>query len=94
MNPIEETVHNVVAKKNAELEKRVRDAFQKHFGFPLEEVKDTENLERISIGGDIEYFVYRKQNFLEVKKEEIVVDWYLEKPEIPNIIARIYYREL
>ena len=94
MNPIEETVHNVVAKKNAELEKRVRAAFQKHFGFPLEEVKDTENLERISIGGDIEYFVYRKQNFLEVKKEEIEVDLYLEKPAIPNIIVRIYYREL
>ena len=94
MNPIEETVHNVVAKKNAELENRVRAAFQKHFGFPLEEVKDTENLERISIGGDIEYFVYRKQNFLEVKKEEIEVDWYLEKPAIPNIIVRIYYREL
>ena len=83
-----------MAERNSKLEKKVREAFQKHFGFPLDDVKDTENIERISIGRDIEYFVYRKQNFLEVRKEEIEVDWYLEKPAFPNIIVRFHYREL
>ena len=94
MNPEEQIVNDIMGKKAAKLEDMVKSAFQKHFGFPLEEVKDTENLERISIGGEIEYFVYRKENFLEVRKEEIEVDWYLEKPAIPKIVVKIHYREL
>lgn len=42
----------------------VRDAFVKHFGFPITDVKDTENFRRVvREGSRIEQFQYRKETF-------------------------------
>lgn len=42
----------------------VRDAFVKHFGFPITDVKDTENLRRVvTEGSRIEQFQYREETF-------------------------------
>lgn len=42
----------------------IRDAFLKHFGFPITDVKDTENFRRVVMDGSrIEQFQYREETF-------------------------------
>ena len=58
-------LNKFVAEQSAVLDQKVRSAFREHFGFPLEEVEDTENLEHCTIEGNpIEFFRYRGQTFL------------------------------
>lgn len=58
-------LNQFVKEQTAVLEQRVRAAFRDHFGFPLEEVEDTENLEHCIIEGNpTEFFRYRGQTFL------------------------------
>ena len=52
------------------LEGIVRDAFRQHFGFPLDDVKDTENLECcVALGYDLRAYRYRKHTFLLVDEK-------------------------
>jgi len=65
---------NIIKDAIAEMHKGqdtiIRNAFQKHFGFPLEEVKDKENLEHIIVQGEpISSFRYRGETFLYWKDE-------------------------
>ena len=58
-------LNQFVSEQAAVLDQKVRSAFREHFGFPLEEVEDTENLEHCTIEGNpIEFFRYRGQTFL------------------------------
>ena len=58
-------LNKFIAEQTAVLDQKVRSAFRDHFGFPIDEVEDTENLEHCTIEGDpIEFFRYRGQTFL------------------------------
>ena len=58
-------LNKFIAEQTAVLDQKVRSAFRDHFGFPLEEVEDTENLEHCTIEGNpTEFFRYRGQTFL------------------------------
>jgi len=65
MKPLDEQiVDSVLSEHIGRLEALIRDAFQKHFGFDIMEVKDRENLRRVVIeGDDIERFQYREETF-------------------------------
>ena len=65
MNPIEETVSGVIKKMKKQTESIICGAFEKHFGFPLSEVKDKENLDRlVERENPIEAYRYRGEVFL------------------------------
>ncbi len=64
-NPIEDTIGNALADFHKKQDTVIRDAFHKHFGFPLEDVQDKENLEHIVVEGqEISSFRYRGETFL------------------------------
>lgn len=64
-DPFQHMMNDMIARYNKNLENCIREAFQEHFGFPIEEVKDTENLSRITVqGSPIESFTYRSETFL------------------------------
>ena len=65
MNPIEETVSSAIEKLTKQTESIICGAFEKHFGFPLSEVKDKENLDRlVELGNPIQTYRYRGEVFL------------------------------
>ena len=65
MNTIEETLALQMAKQVQAIDKIIQDAFRKHFGKTLAEVKDTENLKHIVVeGSPIESYQYQGQTFL------------------------------
>ena len=79
-----------VERQQAIIEERVKAAFEKHFGFPLEDVKDKSLLERyISTDNPDEIFRYMGEDFLHMTVE-IKFDPY-KKDEF-CVITR--YREL
>ena len=62
------SIDNHIAQIHAEhigrVDALVRDAFVKHFGLPITDVKDTENFCREATGGSrIEQFKYRGETF-------------------------------
>ena len=58
-------LESLLEKYHSSTDKIIEEAFQEHFGFPIRDVQDIENLERISIIGDpIESFRYRGETFL------------------------------
>ena len=60
-----EIVEQFISRQNALLDHLLKDSFRKKFGFPIEEVKDTENLKHIVIEGDpLESFEYQGKTFL------------------------------
>lgn len=69
-NPIEDIVGNAMADSRKKQDSVLRDAFLHHFGFPLEQVQDKENLEHIVVEGqDVSSFRYRGETFLYWKDE-------------------------
>ena len=60
-----EILEQFISRQNALLDHLLKESFRKKFGFPIEEVKDTENLQRIVIEGDpLEAFQYQGKTFL------------------------------
>ena len=60
-NYLENAIKEMVRKE----EEIILNAFHKHFGFPISEVKDKENLERrITEGNSVEEYRYRDETFL------------------------------
>lgn len=69
-NPIESFGEQAIKEFNNRKELALRNAFQKHFGFPIEQVQDKENLEHIVVEGqEISSFRYRGETFLYWKDE-------------------------
>lgn len=61
---IDNYIGQVYAEHIGRVDALVRDAFVKHFGFPITGVKDTENFRRIIVEGTrIEQFQYRDETF-------------------------------
>ena len=76
-------LNQFVKEQKIVLEQKVRAAFRDHFGFPLEEVEDTENLEHCTIEGNpIEFFRYRGQTFLLYERGELKIK--MENGEMTN----------
>jgi len=64
-NPIENIVDDAIAEFSKKQETVIRDAFLHHFGFPLEDVQDKEELEHIIVEGqDVSSFRYHGETFL------------------------------
>ena len=61
---IDHITDQVIKKQTSMLDNLLQEAFLEHFGFPLNEVKDTENLEHIIVeGNSVESFRYRGETF-------------------------------
>lgn len=59
------TTSEAIKKLTSNLESVIKEAFKEHFGFPIEEVKDTESLERISHEGcPMSWYRYHEETFL------------------------------
>lgn len=68
-------LNKFVAEQSAVLDQKVRSAFREHFGFPIDEVEDTENLEHCIVEGDpTEFFRYRGQTFLLYERGALKID--------------------
>ena len=68
-------LNKFVAEQSAVLDQKVRSAFREHFGFPIDEVEDTENLERCTVEGNpTEFFRYRGQTFLLYERGALKID--------------------
>lgn len=90
-----EIIENAIKKHNRTLGEIVRTAFTKHFGYPLTDVKDPENLVELSeLGGSASTLLYRGEAFLKIEREEIQVDPFLEKPAWLQIKATARYIEV
>ena len=64
-DPFQHMMNYMISRYNKNLENCIKEAFQEHFGFPIEDVKDTENLQGITVqGSPIESFTYRSETFL------------------------------
>lgn len=65
-------IDQMVREHAKQLGDKVLEAFLEHFGFPLTEVEDKENLEHIVVqGSEIESYRYRGETFLYVKRPEV-----------------------
>ena len=65
MSIYDEKMQEVIRKHISDSEKILMDAFKEHFGFPLTQVKDIENLERVRQDGNPEdAYRYRGETFL------------------------------
>lgn len=61
---IDNYIGQVYAEHIGRVDALVRDAFVKHFGFPITDVKDTENFRRVVTDKSrIEQFQYHKETF-------------------------------
>lgn len=68
-------LNKFVAEQAAVLDQKVRSAFREHFGFPIDEVEDTENLEHCTVEGNpTEFFRYRGQTFLLYERGALKID--------------------
>ncbi len=76
-------VGDLLEKQLCSMDRIIEEEFMEHFGFPLKDVKDRENLERIIVQGDpIESFRYRGETFLywhkqmkiDFSKSDLMVD--------------------
>ena len=65
MNIYDEKMQELIRKHISDSEKIIMDAFQAHFGFPITQVEDKENLERLVQEGNPEdAYRYRGETFL------------------------------
>lgn len=96
MQPVEKTtIADALDKHHKTLGEIVRTAFTKHFGYPLTNVKDPENLAQLSeLGGNAITLLYRGEAYLKIEREEFEVDYFLEKPEWPQFKATTRYIEV
>lgn len=68
-------LNKFASEQAAVLDQKVRSAFKEHFGFPIDDVKDTENLEHCTVEGDpTEFFRYRGQTFLLYERGALEID--------------------
>ena len=68
-------INKFVSEQAAVLDQKIRSAFKEHFGFPIDDVKDTENLEHCTVEGDpTEFFRYRGQTFLLYERGALKID--------------------
>ena len=75
---IDAYVGNICDLQHSNKEKIVGDAFLEHFGFPIQDVQDKEELEHIIVLGDpVESFRYRGETFLLWQKGHL--DCHIEK---------------
>lgn len=59
------TANSAINKLSSALEDVIKEAFKEHFGFPIEDVKDVESLERIHMEGcHISWYRYHEETFL------------------------------
>lgn len=64
----EQVIDELVRRMNEQMEKIIRSAFEKHFGFPLSEVLGGDGLERWTyVNFPIVEFLYKGQVFLIVE---------------------------
>lgn len=62
-------MHDLYVKQVEETSKRVRDAFERHFGIPIDKV-DPREIEHLTFSGDpVEYFRYRGEMFLSMEQD-------------------------
>lgn len=65
MNYYDTKFQELINEHVAATEKIIMDAFEKHFGFPITQVKDVENLECVNKEGDPDdAYRYREETFL------------------------------
>lgn len=79
---MKEILQDMIRQKMRNQENIIREAFEKHFGFPLEPVlkTETEKFERRIIEGDpMEAYTYNGETFLYISRE----------PELSNEGERI-----
>lgn len=63
-------VGDILEKQLCSIDRIIEEAFLEHFGFPLQDVKDREELEHIIVQGDpVESFRYRGETFLYWNRE-------------------------
>ena len=61
---INDIISEVVAKQQAEQERLIKEAFLRHFGFPIDEVHDKSKLDRVIVQGNpVQRFRYRGETF-------------------------------
>lgn len=64
LDRFQEILYNAVKKQLDEQEKILRQAFERHFGFPIEKA-DKSKLDRATvIGSSVEQFRYNQETFL------------------------------
>ena len=87
---MDDTLIQFITRQQHWLETNVRAAFEQHFKFPLENVKDTENLEHCVVEGcPTEFFRYRGRTFLLYDKGPIQI-----KREGDETVGEIEYKFL
>ncbi len=97
MQPVEKTIiADALDQHRKKVDEIVMAAFEHHFGFPLMDVKDTDNLEHLIPPNNQGYesLRYRGETFLYIERTEIQVDPFLEKPEWPQVKATTRYIEV
>ena len=98
MEPGEKTLIDTAIKQHCDnTAEIIRSAFLHHFGFPITDVRDGENLEHlipVNTKG-VESYRYRGETFLYIAQtKEIQVDPYKEKPEWPQFTVTTKYIEV
>ena len=92
MEPVEKTLIDTAIKQHCNSTAEIiRSAFLHHFGFPITDVRDGENLELLSSVKGVESYRYRGETFLYIEQTEIRVDPYKEKPEWPQFTVTTKY---
>jgi hypothetical protein len=89
-------IDDALEQQRKKVDEIVKAAFEHHFGFPLTDVKDTDNLEHLipPEGQGIESLLYRGETFMYISRTEIEVDPFLKKPAWPQIKAITRYIEV
>lgn len=74
--------NDIIKKQRQEADRIIREAFREHFGFEIDEVRDTDNFEHIvQAGYPISSYLYRGETFLYEQEEEIQIDPNNQHPE-------------
>lgn len=67
-------MHDLYMMQEGETSKIVRDAFERHFGIPIDKV-DPREIELLTFSGDpVEYFRYRGEMFLQMEQDAGVIE--------------------
>jgi len=81
-------IEQYISRQNSMLEYLLKESFRKRFGFPIDEVTDTENLKHIVIEGDpLESFQYQGKTFLLLERG--INDYKVEKQENGDLSVTI-----
>ena len=68
----ERIINDLIKQRVQNTEEIIREAFVEHFGFSIDDVRDTDSLEKIVQSGcPISSYTYHGETFLYVKEEEI-----------------------